>query len=68
MTKVDIYSLTQCDPVLVHEYLPARTNKHTNKHSKFVGKYARKMRVSLKECKKLQRMAHRQIKSKWQNI
>lgn len=47
MTKVDIYSLTQCDPVLVHKYLPAQTNKQI----KFVGKYARKMRVSLKECK-----------------
>ena len=44
MTKVYIYTLSQHDPVLLHEQPPAQLNKNIIKS---VGLYAWKMRASL---------------------
>lgn len=66
--EVYIYTLSQHYPVLLHEHPPALINKQTKPLSSLLAQTTGRVEWVYKECNTLYRMAHAQMKSKWQSV
>lgn len=66
--KVCIYTLSQHDPVLFHERPRAQINKQKHYQVCWLVHQENESEPTYKECNTLYRMAHMQIKPKWQEV